>query len=115
MDSDPKKELEVKVAPLMVIQQATIPMLLKVDSVMNDLYHRKYTMSDSNFLDLLELRSAAQIVSVVTTELVNQAKEAGVDTVHLPHEEFKILLASSRVIEAIPTTRTFGNIVFWSH
>ena len=115
MVSDPKKELEVKVAPLMVIQRAALPMLLKVDSILSDLYHRKYKMSDTNFLDLLELRSAAQIVSVVTADLIEQALEAQVDTLHLPYDEFKILLASSRVMEAIPTTTTFGNIVFWSH
>ena len=115
MDSDLKKELEVKVAPLMVIQQAALPMLLKVDSIMSDLYLGKYKMSDSSFLDLLELRSAAQIVSVVTSDLIDQAKAAGVDTVYLPMDEFKILLASSRVVEAIPITTTFRNIVFWSH
>ena len=115
MDNDPKKELEVKVAPLMVIQRASMPMLLKVDSILSDLYHRKYKMSDANFLDLLELRSAAQIVNVVTTELIEQAMEAQVDKVYLPYDEFKVLLASSRVMETIPKTTTFGNIVFWSH
>ena len=109
------KEVPVKVAPLMIIKQAAMPILFKVDSILRDLYHSKYVMSDEDYLDLLELRSATQIVRVKTTDLIEQAKEAGVDTVHLPFEEFKMLLASSRVIEAIPKTKNFRNIVFWSH
>ena len=105
----------VKVAPLMIIKKAAMPILFKVDSIMRDLYQNKYIVSDEDFLDLLELRSAAQIVSVKTTDLIEQATEAQADTVHLPFDEFKILLASSKVLEAIPKTKNFRNIVFWSH
>ena len=107
--------IPLKVAPLMVIKKAAMPLLFKVDSIMSDVYHRKYFISDEDFLDLLELRSAAQIVSIKTTDLIGQAMEAEVDTVHLPPNEFKILLASSKVLEAIPKTKNFRNIVFWSH
>jgi len=112
---DNSKEVPVKVAPLMIIKQAAMPILFKVDSILRDLYHSKYLISDEDFLDLLEFRSAAQIVSVKTTDLIEQAQEAGVDTVHLPFDDFKILLASSRVIEEIPTTKVIRNIGFWSH
>lgn len=115
MDNKDNKEIPVKVAPLMIIKQAAMPMLFKIDSILRDLYNYRYKMSDEDYLDLLEFRSAAQIVAVKITDLVEQATEAEVDTVHLPYDEFRILLASSRVLEAVPTTKVFRNIVFWSH
>ena len=106
--------VEVKVAVLKVIETASRPLLIRLDSLLSDYYTEQYKISRADLAVLLEFSSAALTMKMLLEDYITQAEEYEVETLHIPKEEFQALLVYSRTTELafkVPVCNTG----LWSH
>ena len=93
------KETPVKIEVIQVIYEALKPIKYRMDSMLEDFYTSKISLSLAEQTTLLEFRSAASTVELLFEDYIEQAKEGNVDTLHLPNKEFQLVLDLSKTAE----------------
>ena len=89
----------VKLSVLKILFQGLEPIRDRMESLLEDYYHRRILLSQAELTALLELRSAAATVELLLTDYFEQASESDVDTLYVPGPEFRLLIDLSKTVE----------------
>lgn len=93
------KTTPVKVSILRTIYQAMKPAKYRLDSLLDDYYRNRITLSQGEHTAILEFRSAAATIELLFNDYFDQVEEHKVDTLHLPRPEFELILDLSKTVE----------------
>ena len=110
---DPKTT-PVKVSVLQVLYKGLIPIIYRLDAVLEDYYKRNISLSQAEHTAALEFRSAASTVELLLLDYLDQSEEHNVETLHLPNKEFHLLLDLSRTAELAYRAPLAGSGL-WTH
>lgn len=110
---DPKTT-PVKVSVLQVLYKGLIPIIYRLDAVLEDYYKRNISLSQAEHTAALEFRSAASTVELLLLDYLDQSEEHDVETLHLPNKEFHLLLDLSKTAELAYRAPLAGSGL-WTH
>ena len=109
-----KEPLPVKASILRVIHKALMPVKIRLDALLEDFYGKRILLSPTELTTVLEFRSASATVELMIDDYLEQADEAQVEVLYLPHVEFNLLLDLSKTAE-LSTRTPLANSGLWSH
>ncbi len=111
---NPDKTTEVKLQILRTIYKALLPAKYRLNSLLEDHYHKRINISQGEYTALLEFSSAAATLELMFQDYFEQAEEAKVETLYLPTREFNLILELSKTVE-ISFRSSIAQSGMWSH
>ena len=108
------QDVEVNVQLLQVIKDSMNPLKYRTESLISDYHKEKIKISESDLAALYEFASSAQLLSVLLTEYLTQAREHGVDKLYIPLSEYSIVLSASKSVDMAYRTALAG-VPLWTH
>lgn len=100
MSKDPKQLSPVKVDVLSTVRHEAARYRHKIDSMIEDHYNHLYSLTDAELLPILEVKVSSQILMDIVDEMLDDAKDAGVDSVPLKQEELVLLISLSKMVNS---------------
>ena len=94
-----KETTPVKVNILRVIDGAMQSAKHRLESLLVDYHKDVIKLSQAEYTALLEFRGAAATLELLFDDYFAQVEEHGVDTLHLPGPEFRLVLDLSKTVE----------------
>lgn len=89
----------VKVSVLKVLYKGLMPVIYRLDAILEDYYKRNITLSQAELTAALEFRSAGSTVELLLLDYLEQADEHSVQSLYIPNKEFHLLLDLSKTAE----------------
>ena len=110
-----KEELEVDIETLKVIYDTTVPVYFRLNSLLEDLYQKNITLSETNKAVLLDFAACAGTLKILFEEFFSTAptNESG-DKFILARDEFLTIMSLSKTVE-LSTRTTFSGISIQEH
>lgn len=110
---DPKTT-PVKVSVIKVLYKGLLPVVYRLDALLEDYYNKDINLSQAELTAVLEFRSAAATVELLILDYLDQVKEHNVETLYLPNKEFHLLLDLSKTAE-LAYRAPLANSGLWTH
>ena len=108
-----KKDVEIKMSVLKLIYSAMIPIHYRLDSLLEDLIHKKISLSETDKAVLLEYCSCAGALKVIFEEHFERFPD-NPETIILPYEEYVAIMSLSKTVE-LATRTSIGSLSILEH
>lgn len=109
-----KVNTPVKVSVLRTLYKGLLPIVYRLDCMLNHYYAKEILLSQAELTAVLEFRSAASTVELMVLDYFDQAEEHKVDTLYIPNKEFLLLLDLSKTAE-LAYRAPLANSGLWTH
>ena len=114
MSEDARTSVEILAPVLSAVLKSTKTIIAKTDSLLRDYYAYGITCFDRDLDTLMEIRSSTRALSLYLEDLLEQIREANVNSVFLPPEEVKMMATLISAV-GLANGAKIGNGNLWSH
>lgn len=111
----PKEDIEIKMSVMKVIYRAMMPIYYRLNSLLEDLVHKRVMLCEVDRSILLEYCSCAGALKVLFEnyfELYPDSKEG--DKIVLPYDEYMTIMSLSKTVE-LSTRTPMGMLTLREH
>lgn len=111
-----KKPVEVKLSVLKVIHSAVLPLYYRLHSLLEDVIHKRVTISETDKSVLLEYCSCSGALKVMFEEYFEMfpPNPAADQTLTLSYEEYVAIMSLAKTVE-LSTRTTLGGLTLQEH
>jgi len=110
----PETAVEISVKAISMIHSASLPLVSRIESTIEDHYKGGFEVSTTELTSLLEVKLSADILLGYLEELILQAEEHSVDKLTIPPEEVALIASLAKSINAAEITK-FTNFSLREH
>jgi hypothetical protein len=114
MEGKKQKTIEIKEPVIRGMLTPAIKNTIKIESIIRDHYMNGVTLWEQDMITLLELIVSSKVLSSYLEELIEEMREAEVDSVHLTIQETQVLAALVKSLGLSYDTNV-GNISLREH
>ena len=107
-------KVEVKTRVLAALMTPGLKNMIKLESIIRDHYMNGVTLWDTDLTTMMELTVSTKVLIAYLQGLLDEAAEAGVDSVHLSPQESQILASLVKSLGASYDLKV-GNISLREH
>ncbi len=107
--------IALKSSTIEVIHNSLKPYANKVRSLIRWHYNDNYILDDVTLMRLMEMNVSMMVLDSFFQDLVDQAREASVDTLYLKPEEFATVYTLSKTISNSFLSKISNNISILEH
>tara|TARA_B100000963_G_C22081971_1_gene432630 strand:- start:31 stop:375 length:345 start_codon:yes stop_codon:yes gene_type:complete len=93
MDKEPEKKVEIKTNVLVSLTTPALKSIIKLESIIRDHYMNGVVLWDTDLTTMMELTVSSKVLIAYLQGMIDEAREAEVDSVHLSIQESQILAA----------------------
>ena len=109
------KEVEVKISVLKLIYNAMIPLYYRLDSLLEDLVHKRIILSETDKAVLLEYCSCSGALKLLFEDYFERLEGADSDDkLFLPYKEYVTIMSLSKTVE-LATRTSLGGLSILEH
>lgn len=109
-----KERVEILAAVLSAVHRSALSIITKTDSLLRDYYAYGITCFDRDLDTLMEIRSSTRALAFYLEDLLEQTREASVNSVFLPPAEVKMMATLISAV-GLANGAKIGNGNLWSH
>ncbi len=91
MSEDQQLTIKVSLSALKIMHDSAEPYYYRVDSLIEDHYQGIQTFKEDSLIAMMELRISLQVLLTYLKELIEQAEEEEVESLHVPPAELKTI------------------------
>ena len=109
-----KAPTPVKLEVILEIYKNVLISFYRLEALLQDHFSGDFPLGEAERSALLDALASASALKILFEDYIEQANESGVETLHIPYQEFKGVLSMARSVEA-STKVCFGGVGIWEN